>query len=88
MCGRRYAVKPTQGFVRPGTTRTVKVFLVPHPVYTDELRGCKDKLAVQSAVVEDTSIREEDLTAQHFVGPGSEEARLRVSVVCPIAAHA
>jgi hypothetical protein len=77
----RYAVKPTQGFVRPGTTRTLKVYLVPHPEYTDELRACKDRLAVQSAVVDDAGLAEEDITAPMFAVPGAEEARLRVCVV-------
>jgi len=77
----RYAVKPTQGFVRPGTTRTLKVYLVPHPEYTDELRACKDRLAVQSVAVDDAGLAEEDITAPMFAVPGAEEARLRVCVV-------
>lgn len=81
VAGRRYAVKPTQGFVQPGTTRTIKVFLVPGEAYTDELRSCTDRFAIQSVVLDDASVREEDISAQNFVGTGAEEARLRVSVV-------
>ena len=67
--------------MQPGTTRTIKVFLVPGEAYTDELRSCTDRFAIQSVVLDDASVREEDITAQSFAGAGVEEARLRVSVV-------
>ena len=75
----RYLVRPTSGYVRPGASVNIKVFMLPQSEYSNELRSCKDRFLIQSAPVDDST--EEPPVAEILATHQRQDFKISVTVV-------
>ncbi len=75
----RYMVRPTVGIVPAGRSVNVRIYMVPQPQYSDDLRSCKDRFLIQCVPTEAASVG--DLTSDTFVVNNRQDVKLHVSVV-------
>lgn len=75
----RYMVRPTVGIVQAGTSRNVRIYMVPQPQYSDELRSCKDRFLIQSVPTD--LLSEADITPETFSSSNRQDVKLHVTVV-------
>lgn len=80
----RYMVRPTVGIVPAGTSRNVRIYMVPQSQYSDDLRSCKDRFLIQCVPTDLASVG--DLTSDTFASSNRQDAKLHVSVVGSILA--
>ena len=75
----RYLVRPTSGYVKPGASVNIKVFMLPQSEYSDELRSCKDRFLIQSAPVDGST--EQSSIASVLATYQRQDFKISVTVV-------